>query len=215
MPKSPSSQLRAAALVISVAAAGAAHAAPITTFYGTGVDAAGNLLAAGAVDSHYSVAPGGSTFAIGPAGLAGSWVGNSATSQWISATANTLAGGGPFVYSTTFSLAGLDASSALLSLDVAADNRAAVQLNGNPVGVVIFPGWTAYTALSINSGFVAGLNTLSFAVPNNDTSANDGPTGLQVLVRSATANAIPEPAGWALVGLALLLLRSARHPAVG
>ena len=203
------SQLAAGVLVLTAAAS--AHAAVITTFYGTGVDGAGALLAAGAVDTHYSVAPGSGPFAIGAGGLAASWVANTASSQWISASADTLAGGGPFVYSISFSLAGLEAASAVLNLDVAADNQVAVLLNGNAAGMVSFPGWTAFTALSISSGFVAGNNTLSFVIPNNDVTADDGPTGLQVRVVSATANAIPEPSSWALAGLGLVLAGAARR----
>ena len=201
----------ASALFTSVFLAGVAQAAAINTFFGTGVDAGGNLLAAGAVDSHYSVAPGTGPLAIGPGGLASSWVGNTATSQWVSAAADTLAGGGPFVYATSFSLTGFDFTTAVLNLDVAADNQATVLLNGGLVGTVVFPGWTAFSSLSIGAGFVAGVNTLSFLIPNNDVSANDGPTGLQVRVLSATANAIPEPAPWALCGVALLLARVARR----
>ncbi len=201
-----------AALAVLAVGAGLSHAATISTFHGTGVDGSGNLLAAGAVDSHYSVSPGGASFVIGGAGLASSWVGNTASSQWISAAADTLAGGGPFTYTTNFLLSGLDPATAQLSLDVAADNQATtVLLNGNAVGTVGFPGWTAFTPLTITSGFLAGLNTLVFAIPNNDTSVNDGPTGLQVRVLSATANAIPEPTSWALAGVGLLLVAAGRR----
>ena len=200
-----------ATTLLVLTAAASAHAAAISSFYGTGVDNAGNLLAAGAVDTHYSVAPGAGPFAIGAGGLAGGWVPNTASSQWISGAADTLAGGGPFVYSINFSLAGLDAASALLSLDVAADNQATVLLNGSAVATVAFPGWGAFNTLNIGSGFLAGNNTLSFVIPNNDVSADDGPTGLQVRVLSATANAVPEPSTWALAGLGLMLALGTRR----
>lgn len=192
-------------------AASAAPAAVIGSVYGTGVDDTGTLLAAGAVDSHYTVSPGAGPFTIGNGGLAGGWVANTATSQWISAAADTLAGGGPFSYAINFNLVGLDPGSAQILLDVAADNQATLLLNGVQVGAVGFPGWSAFTSLAINSGFQAGFNTLVFSIPNNDTSADDGPTGLQVRVLSATANAIPEPTSAALAALGLLLLGTSRR----
>jgi hypothetical protein len=200
-----------AASLLMVAAAATAQAAVIGSVYSTGVDDAGNLLAPGAVDSHYFVSTGAGPFTIGSGGLAASWAPNTAASQWISAAANILAGGGPFFYAINFNLVGLDPGSAQIVLDVSADNQSAVLLNGNAVGTVAFPGWTAFTPLTISTGFQAGLNTLVFSIPNNDTSPDDGPTGLQVRVISATAYAIPEPASAALAGLGLLLAGVSRQ----
>lgn len=196
---------RIASIALLAAFGAGAQAAAITTLYSTGVDSTGALLAAGATDSHYSVTPGGGPFAIGSAGLAGSWVPNTASSQWISAAANTAAGGGPFTYSTTFDLAGFDASTAVIQFDIAADNMATIFLDGVQVATHAFPGWTNISTITLTSGFNAGLNTLSFVIPNNQVSANDGPTGLQVRIVTATADAlaVPEPASAALVALAL------------
>lgn len=182
-----------------------AQAAAITTLFSTGVDNAGALLAAGATDTHYSVTPGSGPFAIGPLGLAGSWVSNTATSQWISAATDTLAGGGPFTYSTTFDLTGFDISTAVIQFDIAADNSAIIFLDGVQVATHAFPGWTNISTITLSSGFSAGANTLSFVIPNNTVGTNDGPTGLQVRIVSATANAlnVPEPGSAALVALAL------------
>lgn len=184
-----------------------AQAAPITSLFGTGLDATGALLAAGAVDPHYSVTPGAGPFVVGnPTGLG--WIANTSTSQWISAAADSRAGGGPFVYSTIFDLTGLDPSTALIDAEISSDNMATIRLNGSVVGTQPFGGWTNRFALTIGSGFLAGLNTLSFEIPNNQVSANDGPTGLQVRVLSATAAAsspVPEPSTLALTGLVLAL----------
>ena len=51
-------------------------------------------------------------------------------------------------------------------------------------------GFGALTPFTISSGFVAGVNTLDFIVPNVG-----GPSGLQVQI-SGTATAVPEPSGF-------------------
>ena len=197
-----------ASMALAATVATALQAAPITTLYSTGVNNAGALLANGAVDSHYSVTPGSGPFVIGNPGSVG-WIGNTAGSQWISSAANTLGGPGPFTYTTSFDLTGLDYTTAIIDAEISSDNMATVRLNGNVVGTQPFGGWTNMYALTISSGFLAGINTLTFQVPNNQTTSNDGPTGLQVHIISAT---VPEPSSLALAGLALMVAwRAARR----
>jgi len=173
-------------------------AGPITTLFGTGLDGSGNLLANGAVDPHYTVIGGPSApsaFVIGnPEAVP--WVGNTATSQWISPAPSTLGGLGPFTYTTTFDLTGFDPSTAQISGFWSADDQGEMFLNGNPVastpGVFSAP-WNSLFAFNITSGFIPGINTLSFFVPNGTEipAGAQGPTGLQVEITSATA--LPEP----------------------
>jgi len=176
------------------------HAATITTLYSTGVDASGNPLADGAIDSHYTV-NGGSAYTIGNPGSVG-WVGNTATSSWISNVPNTDGGSGPFTYHTTFDLTGLNPNTAQITGQLSADDQATIYLNG----VDVFDGlptgsspWSQLESFSISSGFVAGTNTLDIDVPNNIQTPDDGPTGLQVNL-SGTASA-PEPASLFLLGV--------------
>lgn len=196
---------RIAGVALLATVGAGAQAAAITTLFSTGVDGSGALLAAGATDAHYTVTPGTGPLAIGPAGLAGSWVPNTASSQWISAAANTLAGGGPFTYSTSFDLSGFDIGTAVIQFEIAADNQATIFLDGVAVASHAFPGWTNISTITLSSGFNAGVNTLSFLIPNNQVSADDGPTGLQVRIVSATADAlsVPEPDSLALLAVAL------------
>src|SRR5207253_1804367 len=125
-------------------------------------------------DPHYTVTPGSGPFVIGnPAAVP--WVGNTATSQWITPARDTRAGPGPFTYTTTFDLAGFDPATAQITGLWSSDNEGTMFLNGNLVAVDPFPGWTSLVPFSITSGFQPGINTLTFAVPNG-SGAGDGPT---------------------------------------
>jgi hypothetical protein len=196
----------ATALGLVLGAASQAPAGSITTLFSTGVDAGGALLPDGAVDPHYTVTGGGhgpDTFVIGNPALI-PWVGNTAGSQWITPVPDTRAGAGPFTYTTTFDLTGFNPATASISGEWSSDNQATMSLNGTLVAVDAFPGWTTIVPFSISSGFIAGVNTLTFDVPNG-SGAGDGPTGLQVHIIGATANAVPEPSSIALAGCGLLM----------
>jgi hypothetical protein len=118
----------------------------------------------------------------------------------------------PYTYNLSFNLAGLDPASAVINYQFAVDNALEVKLNGNSVQVFdigINPNTfnSLHAGVLINSGFLAGLNTLSFIV-TNFTSVFD-PEGLLVVI-SGTANPLqnipdpfPEPTSmvlWGLVG---------------
>jgi hypothetical protein len=191
--------------------AGQATAVPITTLFSTGVDSTGTPLPGGAVDPHYTVTPGVGPFVIGSPDAVG-WIGNTASSAWISASPSTLAGGGPFTYHTTFDLTGLDPSTAVIKGRMAADNEGRILLNG----MLVFAGspphtapWDSFDAFTISSGFVAGINSLDIVVPNdNAPGPADGPTGLQLDISGTAA---PAPGSVLLLGLGLAGLGFARR----
>lgn len=188
-----------------------AQAAAITTLFSTGVDSAGNPLPDGSVDPHYTVSPGAAAFVIGNPGAVG-WVGNTASSSWISATTDAQPGGGPFTYTTTFSLAGLNASTAILTGSIAADDQGSIILNGVVVFNTVPTGsapWSFLAPFTITSGFVAGINTLQLDIPNNIDGPDDGPSGVQLDI-SGTAS-VPEPASMAMLGLGVMALGAIRR----
>jgi hypothetical protein len=147
------------------------------------------------------------------------WV-NDLTSEWISPQADQSWGNttgeqdsGSVTYDTSFFLP-VGFTDASLNITLAADDWAAISLNGNPV---FYTGpdtgeWKFDTIIpdssSVDSQLVSGLNTLEFVVYNTGggSDAGGGPTGLnaQVGVNYSTS-AVPEPATALPLAVAILL----------
>lgn len=211
-----------------------AQANPIA-IYSTGTNASGTGLAtAGNADPHWSLCSTTPTVtapttpcattptaAIVASTIPTQWAPDNSTSQWIGPKANegTGPGGtdpaGYYEYETTFDLTGLLASTAKLTGSAAADNCIAdVLINGTSTGNHNTDAGSAcdnsnnyanFLAFSIVSGFVSGLNTLTF-IMENASGASGNPSGLNVRI-SGTANPlpVPEPGTLGLFGLAALL----------
>src|SRR5207248_2247176 len=102
----------------------------------------------------------------------GPWIPDTASSSWIvDNTSGAASGGDPLTFQTIFSLAGLDPSSASIHLEWGVDDGGNLLLNGNQVASL--PGqnghnWDTLHSLTLNSGFVAGNNTLQIAFTFND-----------------------------------------------
>jgi hypothetical protein len=172
--------------------------------FSTGVDGLGSPLTIGSTDAHWQItsSPGGA----GPAIATDTyfmWIGNTSSSAWINGTGSSAdnAPAGLYIYTTTFSLGGFDPSTASISGQWASDNVSEIYLNGVSTGISSPTSWefAGFSSFTLDSGFVAGLNTLSFYVTQNVQDIGN-PTGLQVNILSATA-AVPEPG--ALVMLVL------------
>lgn len=175
---------------------------PVAGLYSTGFDGQGLPLSDGASDPHWTIVatpsgpgsiPAYATANRWPVG--NPWVANSSTSRWISprvdyvtATVTTpVVGGGrgtpgdapgSYTYRTTFDLTGFDPTSARLTVRVAVDDALAnIVLNGQNLGLSA-SGFSAFTPLAVNSGFVAGVNTLDFVINNLGNAPN--PSGLRV-----------------------------------
>jgi hypothetical protein len=208
--------LAAVAAVALAGAASAASATPavITGLFDTGVDALGNPLADGSLDTHWVLNGTGTPVVYtNPAYLLTS------DARFIAAQADGGYVVNPNTYSLTFTLVGLNPSSASLSGFFESDNFATGFLNGpqivQDVQATVFSNFQSLTPFSAPSAdFVSGLNTLSFVV--TDTGP---PSALLVSGLGGTANTsgTPEPASWALMLLGFgglgAALRAQRRPA--
>ncbi len=165
------------------AVATSSSALAVTGLFATGVDAAGARLAIGTTDPHYVLSSNDANFP-GPDALtvnpAGGWAGAGANSRWISVEASTTgAMGGVYTYTTTFTLAGVDPTTATLSGQWACDDSCVLELNGTQVASKPTPAWTLVANFTVPAGspFQLGVNTLAFVTSNT----TGGPTGLQVV----------------------------------
>ena len=195
--------------IVLLSAAAGANAGTITLF-NTGVDGTGTPLAAnGATDLHYTVTSANTPtqqavtfnccyFADGP------------SSAWISVNTGGSDGSADYDFQTTFVIgAGFDPSTAILTGQFAADNHiTATKINGTVVPGATTDTFSNYTAFSVTSGFVAGLNTLDFIVHDDGAPSSLRVDSLQGTVSPVTSTA-PEPGSIAMLlgGVAFVALR--------
>ena len=198
------------------AASSAAGATPkpngvgsIAGLFSTGLDGSGNPLADGVTDAHYSLvsAPGGTggapfvTLQHFPIGN-GLWMPDTATSKWISPIADEQKytdAPGNYTYQTTFTVYG-DPTAVQIACQLAGDDTvSAIVLNGKTIATNLANDFTTFKAYTINSGFVAGANTLQFIVSNLGTSAN--PTGFRCELKGTQGAAAASVTGLFNTGL--------------
>ena len=198
-------------LAVALATASlAAYADSITTLHNTGAG-----LNAGDADANYMLNsnPGVVASNAYPLAPAGSWVANSGTSQWISATADAAATqpAGNYTWTTMFDLGAYDPTSASFSGFFAADDSVTdIMLNTTHLTLTAPGTYSAFTGFGATSGFVAGSNTLSFVVNNTG-----GPSGLRVEFDQTSVSMVPEPEtyGMLLAGLGLMGFLARRRKA--
>ncbi len=146
----------------------------------TGTDAAGNVLAGGSADPHYTVfGPGipvaGLAAVYSPQNIFPGWVPNDAHSAWIGWSDNsTTSPYGDYIFELQFSMIGFDPATASLSGSWAADQFGSIRLNGHSTGISLADGnWNGASApnltpFTISSGFTTGTNVLDFTVNEPD-----------------------------------------------
>lgn len=197
---------------VAALAIGSAQAAPIPGLFNTGTDASNVALAGGngVTDPHYLVLSsniaGVTTGVQAVTYFNGAYVPNDADSRWISHSANGSPGNGTTTFRLTFSLAGLNPATASISGTWGTDNAGVILLNGVNTGIPTIS-FTSLANFTINSGFIAGVNTLDFAITDFGP-----PLALRVdnLVGEADPSVVGTPApamlglfGMGLIGLAL------------
>ena len=194
--------------------AGEISAALVTIpgLYNTGVDNNGQILKDNDPEIHYILT--GETsgaFVISNSSKPGPWKPALGQSNWIGPEGgSTAAPAGNYVYTLTFSLDGLDPSTAIISGTWASDNSSEIYINDwfteNSVDGNDF---VRYTSFTIDSGFNAGDNTLEFRVTNSPPDGN--PSGLLVFDIRGSAAEVPIPGAVWLLGPALLLFIAVRR----
>src|SRR5260221_114092 len=124
--------------------------------------------------------------AINPFFISSGWVPNGPNSEWIGPNQYANGPAGVYCYSLNFNIPcppGVTIKASLTG-QWSADNTGTIYLNGAPTGNTLPPiyGFTSWQPINITSGFVSGLNSLTFYVTNAG-----GPTGLR-LELSASAS---------------------------
>lgn len=186
-----------AAATAAIAWAPIAGAEPLVGLYSTGVDAAGVPLAPGTKDPHWSVLsstdpgnPGPDLFVFNDGVKPGPWVADSATGRWVGLAASTpaTAANSVFVFQMDVDLTGFLPATASVQIELAADDDYVIELNGSPTGISRNGAYTAFASHSINAGFQAGKNVLTFRVQNS----GGGPTG--IFINTVAGTAAPDTA---------------------
>src|SRR5262249_33196872 len=106
------------------------------------------------------------------------WISRQDSSLWISIGDDTVAPEGTYRYKMTFDLTGFDPASLSIAGLWAVDNAGAeIYLNGTPTGIVNNVGPSDYSPFTLDRGFIAGVNTLEFVVPNLGAGTRTKPGG--------------------------------------
>jgi hypothetical protein len=195
--------------LVALAIAGfapAAQADVITGLYSTGVDNAGVATSGVVADGHWTL-NGGPAYASTVNGVwpIGAWVSDTTASQWITPTTNAaqsfdMSTNGFYSYSLAFNiLSTQNPLTASFSGQFAVDDRVtSITLNGTTLFLGSEGDHNVWTDFVASSGFVSGLNTLTFTVENIGF-AGSNPTGLDVDFLTSNVSAVPEPATWLMM----------------
>lgn len=187
-----------------------AMAAPITLF-NTGVNGLGVVLGDAATDTHYSIigTGAGSGITISAINIPGTYIPNSGSSRWIWQQSDGQPINVTRTFRMSFDLTGLLPGTASLAGSWATDNFGDdIKINGTSTSQTC-GGFSAYCNFSVNTGFIAGINTLDFVVRDVGSIAG---FRVDAIRGSATAaSTTPEPLSLGLVGIGLAALGLARR----
>ncbi len=197
------------AATLTTAAAAVTVTVAVPGLFNSGVDNSKVPLGNNAIDPHWrlTAAPTGVTLGNAYTGVrngsfpvAGNWMQNTATSRWITPTINhTSIAAGDYSYELQFTLTPkMITNTGKFTGRYAVDNSmVSVMLNSTaltaPAG-----SFTAWTNFSATTGFVAGLNKLTFKTRNAAGTGNN-PTGFRIEFLTSSIDVLPEPGSWAML----------------
>lgn len=215
--------LKALSSVLLIAALGgmtseAETAITVPGLYNTGVNNGAVVLPQQSLEQHYSVSGAANIAYVVPPvyepNLGWAWLPAPAGSAWIgpNSTTNTASPDpvGIYHYTIQFDLSGYNPADVRISGSWMTDNTGEMFLNGVSTGLTTDgESYKHLTAFNLDSGFVAGMNTLEFRVLNEFVGPN--PSGL--CVANLAASLVPEPSAFALTSaffVAAVVCRSMR-----
>lgn len=161
--------------------------------HNTGVDGSDALVVAGAQTAFWTLQtiPAGGTETIGSNPFryfTGPYAPDSSVSAWVSPAASGNASvGGIYLYQLLVDVTGFDPATVVIAGQFATDNDGFIRVNGGANAATTgFAGFGSLTNFTLNSGFVAGVNSIQVGVNNGGN-----PTAFRVEFTQATATPIP------------------------
>lgn len=154
---------------------------PLRSLFNTGVDQNNVVLPVGSNDSHYTLINGPGVLSPSPLQVVvlSNWKANDTTSMWLGMPPHPFALPGDYTIETTFDLTGYDTNNVIIYISCLVDNLVNdILINGVSTGLK-FSSYISSVESEIKSGFVPGLNKLTFLV-NNGIAGAFNPSGLRV-----------------------------------
>jgi len=169
----------------------------IPGLYNTGVDSSGSSLPGGSADSHWSLSgtASGSAKVLSPGSMYVAWSADSTKSAWIGVyDSSSEPTSFPYYFNETFSLAGLDPTTAVLSGTWWGDDITSIELNGHVINTITYSftgtSWSVNDTGAESGWFNSGLNTLTVEMNSADGSYD----GVRVEVTGTATSLAPQPA---------------------